>query len=73
MLRPTIQIHNALTGEDIVREMNDEEFAQYTADIAAEEERRSAEEAEIAEKAAQKAALLGRLGLTEEEFAILNS
>lgn len=73
MSRPTIQIHNALTGEDIVREMNDEEFAQYTADITAEEERRSAEEAEIVEKAAQKTALLERLGLTEEEFAILNS
>lgn len=68
-----VQIHDAATGETVVREMNDEEFAQYTADIVAAEERKAAEETAAAEKAAQKAALLERLGLTEEEFAILNS
>lgn len=29
MTRPMIQIHNSETSEDIVREMNDEEFAEF--------------------------------------------
>jgi len=31
MTRPLVQIHNAETGEDIVREMNDAEFAVWQA------------------------------------------
>lgn len=33
MTRPTVHIHHADTGEDEVREMNDEEYAQYLIDI----------------------------------------
>lgn len=62
--RPMIRIHNIETGEIIDREMNDAEFAQYEADkatsIAAAEAKAKAE--------ADKAALLARLGLTEEEL-----
>ena len=29
MNRPTIQIHNAATGENIIREMNDDEYAEW--------------------------------------------
>lgn len=58
MTKPTIQI-----GEEL-REMNDEEFAQYQADkdieLAAKEAKAKSE--------ADKAALLVRLGLTEDEL-----
>jgi hypothetical protein len=35
MLRPIIGITDVQTGENIVREMNDEEYAQYLIDKAA--------------------------------------
>lgn len=62
--RPMIRIHNAETDEVIDREMNDAEFAQYKADKAAQAE----QEALKAAAAAEKAALLARLGLTEDEL-----
>lgn len=43
MSRPLIQIINVQTGEDITREMNDEEYAQYLKDQAAAEEAAKAE------------------------------
>lgn len=62
--RPMVRIHNTETDEIIDREMNDAEFAQYEADqaiaVAAAEARAKAE--------ADKAALLARLGLTEDEL-----
>jgi len=67
MTRPTISIHNIETNEIIVREYNDEEFAKYEADKAA----RASVEAELAAKAAQRQAILNRLGITEEEARIL--
>lgn len=69
MSRPLIQIINVETGEDIVREMNDEEFAQYKKDQAAEKAKSDAQnEAEIA-----KTALLEKLGITEDEAKLLLS
>jgi crotonobetainyl-CoA:carnitine CoA-transferase CaiB-like acyl-CoA transferase len=62
--RPMIRIHNIETDEVIDREMNDAEFAQYEADQAA---NKVAEEAR-AKAEADKAALLARLGLTEDEL-----
>ena len=65
--RPIIRIHNIETNEVIDREMNDAEFAQYEADQAAQ-----AVAAEAKAKAeADKAALLARLGLTEDELKII--
>jgi hypothetical protein len=62
--RPMVLIHNVETNEVIDREMNDAEFAQYEADKAAQ-----AVAAEAKAKAeADKAALLARLGLTEDEL-----
>lgn len=62
--RPMVRIHNTETDEVIDREMNDAEFAQYEADKAAQ-----AAAAEAKAKAeADKAALLARLGLTEDEL-----
>ena len=65
--RPMVRIHNSETDEVIDREMNDAEFAQYEANQAAEIERQAAE----AQKAADKAALLAQLGITEEQAKLL--
>lgn len=62
--RPMVRIHNSETNEVIDREMNDAEFAQFEADKA---EMKAFEEAK-AKAEADKAALLARLGLTEDEL-----
>lgn len=62
-----IKIHNQETGEIVEREMNAEELAQLEIDQAAEAARQEAEAA----KAAEKQAVLDRLGLTAEEAALL--
>jgi hypothetical protein len=67
MTRPIVRIHDLSTDEVIDREMNDAEFAQYEADQAAQEELAAAEAA----KAAEKAALLTRLGITADEAKLL--
>ncbi len=66
---PTIKIHNIQTGEVIEREMNAEELAQWEADEA----KVAAEAQAKAEAAAAKAALLEKLGITEEEAKLLLS
>jgi hypothetical protein len=67
MKRPVIQIHNINTNEIIDREMNDEELAQYEIDKA-----NVAAKAQAEVDAVQaKAALLDRLGITEEEAKLL--
>jgi hypothetical protein len=63
----TIKIHNAETGEVIERDMTEDELAQWEADKAESAQRR----AEVEANAAQKAALLDRLGITEEEAKLL--
>ena len=65
--RPMVRIHNAETNEVIDREMNDSEFAQYEANEAAEAEANAA----AAQKAADRAALLAQLGITEEQAKLL--
>jgi len=62
-----VRIHDISTDTITDREMTDEEFAQYEADQAAE----AAKQAEATAKAAQRQALLTRLGITEEEARIL--
>jgi hypothetical protein len=67
MTKPMIRIHNAETNEIIDREMTDAEFDIYEA--------RQAEAVAKAEteatKAAEKAALLTRLGITADEAKLL--
>ena len=65
--RPTVRIHDLSTDEVIDREMNDAEFAQYEADQAAQ----AALQAKADAKAAQRQALLERLGITQEEAQLL--
>ncbi len=66
MSRPIVRIYTG-DGEFIDREMNDAEFAQYEIDQAA----HLAKQAEAEAKAAQRQALLDRLGITSEEAKIL--
>jgi hypothetical protein len=67
MAKPMIRIHNTETDEIIDREMTAAEFKIYEAEEAAQATARAEEKA----KAAQRQALLTRLGITEEEARIL--
>jgi hypothetical protein len=60
--KPNIQI------DDFVREMTDEEFEVYKANQAAQVAEEQAFAAAKAKAEADKAALLARLGLTEDEL-----
>ena len=59
--------HNVETGEIIKRDMTAEELAQQAADIEAKAQRQANAQAQ----AVAKAALLERLGITEEEAKLL--
>ena len=61
---PQVKIVNVETGEEIVRDMNAEELAQLETD----RENAKVFEAAKAKAEADKAALLARLGLTEDEL-----
>jgi hypothetical protein len=65
--KPIIRIHNVEIDEVIDREMNDDEFAQYEADKAAQ----LAKQAEADAKVAEKQAIADRLGLTIDELKLL--
>ena len=65
--RPMVRIHNIEIDEVIDREMNDAEFAQYEADLAKQAEANAA----AIQKAADRAALLAQLGITEEQAKLL--
>jgi hypothetical protein len=67
MSRPIVIIHNAETGEIVEREMNADELAQWEADKAA----AAAQAQAAAEAAAARAALLAKLGITEDEARLL--
>ena len=69
MSRPTVTIHDVLTNEIVVREMNDEEYAEFQARIAESEAAKTA----AAQAATDKAALLAKLGLTADELKTLLS
>lgn len=69
MLKPTITIHDVETGEIIERPMNAAELALWESDNAATQAR----ETEKAQKAAEKAALLAKLGITDDEAKLLLS
>jgi hypothetical protein len=69
MTKPIIQIHNSTTGEEVIREMTDAEFAKYETDQA----KQAQEQADAAAKATEKAALLAKLGITNDEAKLLLS
>ena len=63
----TIVIHNTETGEIVERDMTAEELEQHQKDLA----NAQAEQIKKQEKAAVKAALLERLGITADEAKLL--
>jgi hypothetical protein len=67
MERPKVKLVNAQTGEETIREMNNDEFAKWQEDQA------NFEAAELARANADatKAALLAKLGITDEEARLL--
>jgi hypothetical protein len=67
MSTPQITIFNLETGEEVTRDMNAEELAQYEADNT----KMNSEIDSSNEAATAKAALLTRLGITAEEAALL--
>lgn len=66
---PSIKIHNVETGEIVEREMNADELEQLEADRIKLQSRAQAK----ADAEAAKAALLEKLGITEEEAKLLLS
>ena len=69
-MRPEVKIVNLETNEEIVREMNDEEYANYQSDVARYEAKIVAQaEAEAAKQAAT--AKLAALGLTTDDLKAL--
>ena len=66
---PQVKIVNAETGEEIVRDANANELAQFEIDKANEVARL----AEIEAKAQAKAQVLAQLGITEEQAKLLLS
>lgn len=69
MENPTVRIHNTETDEVIDREMTEAEVAQWQANKA----KAKAETEAIEKKATDKAALLSKLGITEDEARLLLS
>lgn len=65
--RPMVRIHDTETNEIIDREINDAEFAEWQDDQAAQ----ASAAAAAAQKAADRAALLAQLGITEEQAKLL--
>jgi hypothetical protein len=66
-MNPDIKIVNCTTGEEIVREMTDAEFATYEANQAID----ARLQAEAEAKAAEKQAILDRIGLTADELKMI--
>jgi len=66
-----IGIYDHLTGETIVREMTADELAQREAEVAAWLQAKADKQAEAEAKAAQRQALLDKLGITEDEARLL--
>jgi hypothetical protein len=69
MTKPMIRIHDTSTDEVIDREMTNEEYAAFQAD----QELQLVEKAKAEQEAADKAALLAKLGITADEAKLLLS
>ena len=69
MTKPIIQIFDSTTGEEVFREMTNAEFAKYEIDQA----KQAQEQTEAEAKAIEKAALLAKLGISQDEAKLLLS
>lgn len=66
-MTPKTFIVNAETGEEIIRELNADELAQLSIDVAIQEAKVAAAE----QAATDKATLLAKLGITADEAKLL--
>jgi len=73
MTRPTRIEVDCTTGVETIHELTDAEIAQREADAAAYAAQKVLDDAEAAVKATEKAAVLKRLGITQEEATLLLS
>jgi len=69
MPTPQIKIVNAETGEEVIRDMDAAELAQHELDKAAAQANKDS----LIAKATEKAALLVKLGITDDEAKLLLS
>ena len=67
MTTPQITIYDAITGETIEREMNDDELAQLKKD----KKQAQLDAKSVADKQATRQTVLDKLGLTADEAAAL--
>ena len=68
MSKPEISIVDAMTNEQIVREMTTAEFNEHKANMEKSKAEELAKEADEAAKLAAKQTILDRLGLTADEL-----
>ena len=71
MTRPMVYLFDSNTGEEVIREMNDAEYAQCLIDKAEFEKEQAEASAKLAAKAAAKAQALAALGLSQEIINLL--
>lgn len=74
MTRPNVLIFDYETQKEIIREMNDEEYAQHLTDVAYSEQLAAKQAEEIAMQEAKKTAkaeALAALGLSQEVVNLL--
>jgi len=69
MSRPTVKFFDVETNEELIREMNDEEYAVHLTVV----EKAAINIAKFEQAQASKNALLDKLGITEEEAKLLLS
>lgn len=72
-MKPIVKIHNTETNEIIDREMTDEEYTNYLTHQQLIDDEATLQETERFQAAIDKAALLVKLGITEEEARLLLS
>jgi hypothetical protein len=73
MTKYTEKIVDVTTGEETVRELTKEEIAELVKEQKTLDERSAVRKAEIDARISQRLAILTKLGLTEEEAALLLS
>lgn len=74
MTRPMIHMLNVNTGEEVIREMNDEEYAQLLVDkaeVEAAQIKQAEADAKLAAKAEARKQALAALGLSQEVVNLL--
>ena len=73
MTTPQVNIHDCVTGETIIRDMNESELAQWEADQTAAKKEATAKAKADKAKADTRQAVLDRLGITNDELLAILS